>query len=89
MDVRIGVSDTSKELNVDLDDDVDSTDLNLLLSGFDAPPSTLDLANLDALLGNFGRTDMSAGNHVPEPHTALLLIMGLIGLAMRCRRRRK
>ncbi len=75
--------------DIDRDGDCDSADLNLLLSGCNTPPSTLDQANLDALLDNFGRTDMTGGNPVPEPHTALLLTMGMIVLSMHFRRRRQ
>ncbi len=61
--------------DIDKDGDVDSADLNLLLSGFKHPLSTLDQANLNALLDNFGRMD-TGGETVPEPAAIVLLCMG-------------
>lgn len=79
----------STEGDLDGDGDVDDADLNLMLSSFDSPPSLLDEISLDVLLTNFGRTDMAAANPVPEPQAALLLTIGMIGIAMRFRRKEK
>ncbi len=81
--------DPSTNGDINEDGKVDSADLNLLLSDFNTPPNALDQVNLEVLLTNFGRTDMAASNPVPEPHTALLITMGMIGMAMCCRKRRR
>ncbi len=62
--------------DVDLDGDVDSADLNLLLSVFESPPNSYDEFNLDSLLANFGLTDIPQGNPVPEPTSLALLLSG-------------
>ncbi len=88
-DVAIVVPAPTSEGDLDGDGKVDDIDLNLLLSGFDSPPSFQNKIDLHALLSNFGRTDMVAGNPVPEPNTALLLAIGMVGLFTRFRRKRK
>ncbi len=78
----------STQGDLDEDGDVDSTDLNLLLSGFDSPPSLLEEVNLKLLLTNFGRTDMG-GKVVPEPSAVILWCMGICGLLGTRYRRKK
>ncbi len=71
------------------DGEVNGSDLNLLLSGFESPPSLLNTLNLEALLGNYGRTDMNeSSDTVPEPSSCVgLLALCLTGLLARRRRK--
>ncbi len=72
--------------NIDGINGVDDKDLNLLLSDFDADGlggggvDGYNQANLDQLLGEFGSTGLS-GSTVPEPASAMLLLLGLFGIA--------
>ncbi len=84
-----GVPSTQGDL--DGDRDVDDIDLNRLLSGFG---DSYFQADLEALLSNFGRTDMpiplrADSAAVPEPSTLALAALGFLGLLAWGRRQRR
>ena len=87
--------------DADLDGNVNSTDLGLLLNNFNVTSvvgwnqgdlngtGAVDSTDLGLLLNNFGSTSSLAASAVPEPSTKLPLIVICIAAMFRLRHRRK
>lgn len=85
--------------DADLDGDVDSTDLGLLLNNFNSTvnldwldgnmngDSVIDSTDLGQLLNNFNFTSATSVAAVPEPNTAVLLTLALFAVVGFTRRR--
>ena len=84
--------------DVNLNGDVDSDDLGLLLNNFDSNAGvgwgggdlnadlSVDSGDLGLLLNNFGSTS-AAASAVPEPSSCMLIMMSVVGLFGLIRRR--
>lgn len=92
-------ADIYKVGDVDLNGDVDSADLGLLLNNFVTNPNvgwgggdldadgTVDSADLGLLLNNFSFTSAASAAAVPEPSSLALFLLATFGLIGRVRRR--